>query len=89
MNIEYTVQIWKEGNQYIAHAMPIDVMSAGATPETARLALDEAVKLFLIVAKERETLEEILEETRYQHREGQWISPEWIATEKQSITLVA
>ena len=32
MNIEYTVQIWQEGDQFIAHAMPLDVMSSGATP---------------------------------------------------------
>ncbi|NJL40645.1 MAG: hypothetical protein HC840_26685 [Leptolyngbyaceae cyanobacterium RM2_2_4] len=60
MNVEYTAQIWKEGTQYIAHAMPLDVMSSGATPEAARLALDEAVYLFLSVAKDRGTLEEIL-----------------------------
>jgi predicted RNase H-like HicB family nuclease len=89
MNIDYTVQIWKEGDQYIAHAMPLDVMSAGATPEAARLALDEAVQLFLTVAKERDTLEEILEETGYIFREEQWLSPEWVSTEKHSIQLVA
>jgi len=33
--IEYTVQIWKEGNQFVAHAMPLDVMSSGRTPEEA------------------------------------------------------
>ena len=26
-DIEYTVQIWKEGGQFVAHAMPLDVMS--------------------------------------------------------------
>jgi len=25
MDIEYTVQIWKEDSQFVAHAMPIDV----------------------------------------------------------------
>ena len=49
-DIEYTVQIWKEGNQYVAHAMPLDVISSGATPEEARNALDEAVKLFRVFA---------------------------------------
>ena len=38
--IEYTVHIWQEGNQFIAHAMPMDVMSSGLTPESARKALD-------------------------------------------------
>ncbi|MBO1351056.1 MAG: hypothetical protein EBE86_028485 [Hormoscilla sp. GUM202] len=26
LDIEYTVQIWKEDSQFVAHAMPIDVM---------------------------------------------------------------
>ena len=47
-DIEYTVQIWKEGNQFVAHAMPLDVMSSGNTPEEARKALAEAVHLFLM-----------------------------------------
>ena len=45
VNVDYTVQIWKEGHQYVAHAMPLDVMSAGLTPDEARKALDEAVHL--------------------------------------------
>ena len=40
VNVDYTVQIWKEGHQYMAHAMPLDVMSAGLTPDEARKALD-------------------------------------------------
>ncbi|KRT69055.1 MAG: hypothetical protein XU15_C0013G0001, partial [candidate division NC10 bacterium CSP1-5] len=36
VNIEYTAHIWTEGNQFIAHAMPLDVMSAGPSPDEAR-----------------------------------------------------
>jgi predicted RNase H-like HicB family nuclease len=61
-DIEYTVQIWKEGNQFVAHAMPLDVMSSGRTPEAARKALDEAVHLFLVTAENVGTLEEIFKE---------------------------
>jgi hypothetical protein len=32
LTIEYTVHIWQEGNQFIAHAMPMDIMSSGLTP---------------------------------------------------------
>ena len=28
--IEYTVQVWQEGKQFVAHAMPLDVMSCGS-----------------------------------------------------------
>ena len=47
MTIECPVQIGKEGDQFVAHAMSLHVMSCGGTPEEARPALDEAVGLFL------------------------------------------
>jgi predicted RNase H-like HicB family nuclease len=61
MDIDYNVQIWREGKQFIAHAMPLDVASCGETPEAARLALNEAVKLFITSAEEHGTLDEVLE----------------------------
>ena len=88
-NIEYTVQIWKEGDQFVAHAMPLDVMSSGKTPEEARKALDEAVHLFLITAMDIGTLEEVLQELGYEFKEEMWVSPSWIAVEKHSAVLVA
>jgi predicted RNase H-like HicB family nuclease len=66
MSIEYSAQIWKEGNRYIAHAMPMEVISAGPSPEEARKALDEAVHLFLVTAADMGTLEAILQESGYE-----------------------
>ena len=88
-DIDYTAQIWKEGSQYVAHAMPLDVMSSGKTPEEARKALDEAVHLFLVTADDMGTLDEILQETGYELREGRWISPSWVAIERHSSILGA
>ena len=82
--IEYTVQIWQEGKQFIAHAMPLDVMSSGKTPDEARKALDEAVHLFLDTAIDMGTLEEILQDSGYEFNEGRWISPSWVAIERHS-----
>ena len=84
MNLEYTVQIWQEGDQFIAHAMPLDVMSSGHTIDAAREALDEAVELFLDTAAEVGTLEEVLQECGFDLQEGRWVSPSWIAVEKHS-----
>ncbi len=86
-DIEYTVQIWREGNQFVAHAMPLDVMSSGKTPEEARKALDEAVHLFLVTATDMGTLDDVLQESGYELREGRWISPSWVAIEKHSAVL--
>jgi len=87
INIEYTVQIWKEGNQFIAHAMPLDVISSGPTPEKAREALDEAVSLFLETAADMGTLDEILQESGYEFKQENWISPFWVAIERHSTTV--
>ena len=65
-DIEYTVQIWKEGNQFVAHAMTLDVMSSGKTPEEARKALDEALHLFLVTSDDMGTLDEVLQESGYE-----------------------
>jgi predicted RNase H-like HicB family nuclease len=86
-DIEYTVQIWKEGSQFVAHAMPLDVMGSGKTPEEARKALDEAVHLFLVTAADIGTLNEILQETGYELKEGRWVGPSWVAIEKHSAVL--
>jgi predicted RNase H-like HicB family nuclease len=86
-DIEFTVQIWKEGDQFVAHAMSLDVMSSGKTPEEARKALDEAVHLFLVTAADIGTLNEILQEAGYELKEGRWIGPSWVAIEKHSAVL--
>lgn len=83
-DLEYTVQIWKEGDQFIAHAMPLDVMSSGATVEAAREALEEAVDLFLDTAAEVGTLEEVLQDCGFDLQQGRWVSPAWIAVERHS-----
>ena len=87
MNIEYTIHIWREGRQFVAHATPLDVMSSGSTPEKARNALYEAVSLFLETAAAMDTLDEILEESGYESNQGEWASPVWVAIERHS-TLV-
>jgi predicted RNase H-like HicB family nuclease len=83
-DIEYTAQIWKEGDQFVAHAMPLDVMSSGSSPEVARKALDEAVHLFLVTATDMGTLEDILQEAGYEFEGGRWVSPSWGAIERHS-----
>ena len=83
--IDYTVQVWQEGKQFVAHAMPLDVMSCGPTPERASQALREAVELYLVTAAEAGTLAEVLEEAGYEPQGKSWISPTWVALERQSV----
>src|SRR5579862_2771626 len=84
-SLDYTVQIWKEDRQFIAHAMPLDVMSSGPTPEQARVAVDEAVGLFLRTAAEAGTLDDVLREAGYRLENGNWAGPSWVAVERHSV----
>ncbi|HZF11539.1 MAG TPA: hypothetical protein VFE33_22350 [Thermoanaerobaculia bacterium] len=82
-----TVHIWKEDDQFVAHAMPLDVMSSGATPEAARLALDEAVRVFLLTAADMGTLDQVLEESGYEHHGDRWVCPAFVAVERHELAL--
>jgi hypothetical protein len=72
MHIDYTVNIWREGDQYVAHAMPLDVASAGPDPAAARRAVDEAVRAFTASCARAGTLEQVLEEAGYEGDEEAW-----------------
>lgn len=85
MKLQYTVQIWREDGQYVAHAMPIDVASSGDSPESARQAVDEAVKLFLSTAAAHGTLPQVLEDAGYRRVRGEWHGPVWSGFEQRSI----
>jgi predicted RNase H-like HicB family nuclease len=85
MKLQYTVQIWYEDGQYVAHAMPIDVASSGDSPESARQAVDEAVKLFLSTASGHGTLRQVLEDAGYRRMRGEWRGPVWSGFEQRSV----
>ena len=88
MYIEYTVSFWKEGNQIVGHAMPIDVMSCGYTQSEAEDALDDAVRVFVDRAQEMGTLEEVLAECGYERTAEGWIIPER-PVEKQRLMVMS
>ena len=89
MKIDYTVQVWRRGTRYIAHAMPLDVASAGDMPEGARQAVDEAVRSFLDTASEDGTLEEVLKEAGDRREDGSWQAPDWLGVEQRSCLAAA
>ena len=82
MTIETTTRIWREGKHYIAHALPLDVASAGDTPETARKALQEAVELFAATARSQGTLEDVLDECGYTFDGTNWVAPQIVAEQR-------
>ena len=81
MRVEFTANLFREGEQFVAHAPELDVSSCGATRDEARKNLDEAVRLFIDDAASSGTLDSILEECGYTRSEDSWKGPALIATE--------
>ena len=89
LKIEYTVQLWREGSPFVAHAMPLDVMIVGVTPQASRQSLDEVVGLFLKTAADMGTLQQVLEEAGYVLHENSWEGPDWVGVERRTLSVVA
>ena len=66
--INFTVQVWKENDKYIAYVPELDVSSFGNSVAHAKARLCEAVTLFLEGASRLGTIEEILLEAGFEKR---------------------
>jgi predicted RNase H-like HicB family nuclease len=87
MNLDLTIYLTREGRHYVAHAMPLDVVSSGPTPEAAREAVYEAVRAFLLTAADQGTLEVVLEESGYERRGDRWVCPDFVSLEKHELAV--
>ena len=72
--IDFTVQVWKEGATYVSYAPELDVSSCGDSIAQARARLREAVSMFLEECSRRGTLDIILSESGFAKR-GQTYRP--------------
>ncbi|NQT33612.1 type II toxin-antitoxin system HicB family antitoxin [bacterium] len=61
MSVKLTATIWQEGNQYVSLCPELGVSSFGPDPKEALIMLREAVELYLLNAKEEDTLEDLTE----------------------------
>jgi predicted RNase H-like HicB family nuclease len=89
MDIDLTISVWEEGGQFVAQAMPLDVLSSGATPEAAREAVSKAVRCFLMTARDTGTLNEVLTDCGYHKLDGSWRSPAWVGIERRALKIPA
>jgi hypothetical protein len=87
MEIEFTTQVFKEGQTFIAHTPELDVSSCGSTKARAVKNLTEAVRLFLEEADKLGTLEQILEEAGFTRRKSRLEGPKLISTERMTLPL--
>lgn len=79
MPIEYRVEVFKEGDQYVGLCPELNVSSFGDSEDEAEASLREAVGLFVEQCREMGTLSEVLEEAGFEHviaPEERWVTRE-------------
>lgn len=86
-DIAYTIQVFKEGRFFVAHAPELDVSSQGEGVEAAKAHLREAVEAFLEEAQRMGTLTDVLEEAGYERTPDGWKAPDLLAQERAKATL--
>ncbi len=77
--IEYRVEVFKEGDQYVGLCPELNVSSFGDAEAEAEASLREAVALFIEQCREMGTLAEVLEEAGFEHvraPEERWVTRE-------------
>ena len=87
MEISVRLEIFKEGDVYVALAPDINVSSFGETMEYAKNSFKEALEAFMEECREMGTLEEVLEESGFTKVGNSWESRKPVAEEQLAIAV--
>jgi predicted RNase H-like HicB family nuclease len=86
MNISVRIEIFKEGDVYIALSPELNVSSFGETIDDAKKSFKEALEAFIEECQEMGTLEEVLEESGFSKINNSWESRKPIVEENLALS---
>ena len=72
MQLSVSIEVFKEGDQYVALAPELNVSSFGESIDDARMSLKEALEAFLEECAEMGSLEQVLEESGFSKTGDSW-----------------
>jgi len=87
MELSVKVEIFKEGDVYVALVPELNVSSFGKTVEEATVSIKEAVEAFIEECQEMGTLEEVLEEAGFSKIGDIWESRKPVAEQKMALMI--
>lgn len=87
MNISVRIEIFKEGDVYVALSPELNVSSFGKTIEDAKRSVKEAIEAFVEECERMGTLEDVLEESGFSRINDFWRSRKPIAEEDLALAL--
>ncbi len=87
MNIPVKIEVFKEGEVYVALSPDLNVSSFGETIEDAKRSVKEAIEAFIEECKRMGTLEEVLEESGFSKIGDSWELRKPITEEELALAL--
>jgi predicted RNase H-like HicB family nuclease len=87
MDISVRIEIFKEGDVYVALSPELNVSSFGDTIEDAKKSIKEAIEAFVEECGKMGTLEEVLEESGFSKINDSWKSRKLVAEENLALAL--
>jgi predicted RNase H-like HicB family nuclease len=87
MNISVRIEVFKEGDVYVALSPGLNVSSFGETIDDAKKSFKEALEAFIEECQEMGTLEEVLEESGFSKINNSWESRKPIVEENLALAV--
>jgi len=87
MKISLRVEVFKEGDVYVAWSPQLNVSSFGETIEDAEKSIKEAIEAFVEECQKMGTLEEVLEESGFSKIGDFWESRRLVAEEDLAVAI--
>ncbi len=87
MKISVRLEIFKEGNVYVAVSPDLNVSSFGDSIDDAKKSVEEAIEAFIEECKRMGTLEDVLEESGFLKINGSWESRKPVVQEELAFAL--
>ncbi|MCL5422322.1 MAG: type II toxin-antitoxin system HicB family antitoxin [Nitrospirae bacterium] len=87
MKVSVRIEVFREGDVYVALSPELNVSSFGDTIEEAKRSVKEAVEAFIEECERMGTLEEVLEESGFSKIDDSWKSRKPVAEEDLALAL--
>jgi len=87
MKISVRIEVFKEGDVYVALAPELNVSSFGDTIDYAKKSLKEAIEAFIEECEKIGTLEDVLEESGFSKVNDIWESRKPVAEEHFALAI--
>lgn len=81
------LQIFEEGDTFVAYEPVLDVSRCGGTDEEPRKNIRGALRGFLKTSAAMDTLDELLQEAGYKRDTNGWHTPEFVSVDRLTMSI--